>query len=77
MQSGYAVNNEELVPGMVAIAAPIKRGDDVHIALGIAASANIIRAPALVDRCSDILLITANELAEHLDYDPRMVWRNT
>jgi IclR family transcriptional regulator, pca regulon regulatory protein len=76
-QRGYAVNNEELVRGMVAIAAPIQRDNDVNVAIGVAANAHTTPAAALVERCCDALLATASELAEHLDYNPRMRWRNT
>jgi IclR family pca regulon transcriptional regulator len=76
-QRGYAVNNEELVRGMVAIAAPIQRGNDVNVAIGVAANAHTTSVAALVERCCDALLATASELAEHLDYNPRMRWRNT
>lgn len=70
-QSGYAISNEELVSGMVAVAAPVRKDDDVSVALGIAANASITRAVELVERCRDALLVTASELAEHLDYNPR------
>ncbi len=76
-EHGYAVNNEELVRGMVAIAAPVQRGDDVSVAIGVAANAHITSAAALVEGCRDALLATASELAEHIDYNPRMRWRNT
>ncbi len=76
-QLGYAVNDRELVPGMVAIAAPVQKGDDVSAAIGIAANAYTTQSAALVERCRDALLATASELAEHLAYNPRMVWRNT
>lgn len=76
-ERGYAVNNQELVSRMVAIAAPVHTGDDVGAAIAIAANANTIRPATLVARCRDALLATASELAEHVDYNPRTRWRNT
>jgi IclR family transcriptional regulator, pca regulon regulatory protein len=70
-QRGYAANNQELLPNMVAIAAPVQKGYDVSAAMGIAANANMMRSATLVARCRDALLATASELAEHLDYNPR------
>jgi IclR family pca regulon transcriptional regulator len=75
-ERGYAVNNEELVRGMVAIAVPIQRGKDVNVAIGVAANAHITSAPALVEGCCDALLLTASELAEHIDHNSWMRWRN-
>jgi IclR family pca regulon transcriptional regulator len=76
-EHGYAVNNRELAPSMVAIAAPVKQGDEISVAIGVAASANVMRPSTLVERCRDALLATASELAERLDYNPRTRWRTT
>ena len=67
---GFAINDQELVAGMVAIAAPMQNGVTVPAAIGIAANANTISAAALAAKCREDLLVTTRGLAQHLGYQP-------
>jgi IclR family transcriptional regulator, pca regulon regulatory protein len=67
---GIAVNDQELVAGMVAVAAPLNTGDTVKAAIGIAASSAVISAAELADTCRADLLATVRELGSHLRYKP-------
>lgn len=67
---GFALNDRELVPSMVAVAVPIHSRGTVTAAIGIAANANAISAVALAAKCRRELLATASALAEHLGYEP-------
>jgi IclR family pca regulon transcriptional regulator len=76
-EQGFAVNDRELVAGMVALAVPIRRGETVSAAIAVAANANVISASKLSDSCREALLATATEMSEHIDYDPLMRRRRT
>jgi IclR family pca regulon transcriptional regulator len=65
-RQGFAINNQELVPSMVALAAEVPHRATVSVAVGIAANAGIISATALANKCGNDLLATASDLAEHL-----------
>jgi IclR family pca regulon transcriptional regulator len=67
-REGFAVNDRELVAGMVAVAAPLRNGDTVKAAIGVAANAAVIAASELADVCRDELIATASELGSHLGY---------
>lgn len=69
-REGFAVNDRELVAGMVAVAAPLRNGDTVKAAIGVAANAAVIAAAELADACRDELIATASELGSHLVYKP-------
>ncbi len=74
---GFAINNEELVDGLVAIAALVPSGNGTSAAVSVAASTEVARAEALAARCSEALLATASKLGEHIEYEPRRWWHDT
>lgn len=76
-EQGFAINDRELVAGMVAVAVPIREGDTVSAAIGIAANAKLISVAKLLDTCREELLTTASEMAKHVHYDPRTTRRRT
>jgi IclR family transcriptional regulator, pca regulon regulatory protein len=74
---GFAVNNRELMAGMVAVAAPVHNRETVSAAIGIAANAKLISANKLATTCREELLATASEISRHVDYNPQTRWRST
>jgi DNA-binding IclR family transcriptional regulator len=65
-RQGFAINNQELVSSMVALAAEVPRRATVSVAVGIAANAGVISATALANKCGNDLFATVSDLAEHL-----------
>ncbi len=67
---GFAVNDRELRPNMVAIAVPVRNGETVSAGISVAANANLISVSKLTHTCREALIATAAEVAEHADYNP-------
>jgi IclR family transcriptional regulator, pca regulon regulatory protein len=55
-EAGFAVNNEELVVGLLSIAMPVRRDEIVIGAVDIAAPCSLISRTQLVDECGPHLL---------------------
>jgi IclR family transcriptional regulator, pca regulon regulatory protein len=68
-EDGYAVNDQELKPGMHAIAVPVRdESREVAAAIGIAASPEAISLPELIDALSPHLIATADRISSRLGY---------
>jgi IclR family pca regulon transcriptional regulator len=66
---GIAVSNEELLPGLVAIAAPVRdTAREVVAAVSITADQSVIDLEALVGRLSPHLISTADRISARLGY---------
>lgn len=66
---GYAVNDQELRPGMQAIAAPVRdESREVVAAVGIASSPQAISLQELIDGLSPHLISTAARISSRLGY---------
>jgi IclR family transcriptional regulator, pca regulon regulatory protein len=68
-EEGFAVNDEELAPGLYAIAAPVRNeAREVVAAINIAAPSSMISLDELVDALSPHLLSTADRISARLGY---------
>jgi IclR family pca regulon transcriptional regulator len=66
---GFAVNDEECEPGVVAIAAPVCDGSrEVVAAAGLVASTRAISLPDLTDALGPHLIATADRISARLGY---------
>ncbi len=68
-EEGLAVNDEELAPGLLAIAAPVRdEAREVTAAVSLAAPASMISLAQLVDALSPHLIVTADRVSARLGY---------
>jgi IclR family transcriptional regulator, pca regulon regulatory protein len=68
-EEGMAVDDEELAPGLVAIAAPVRDGGrEVVAAINLAAHTSMIALSDLVDQLVPHLLATADQISARLGY---------
>jgi IclR family transcriptional regulator, pca regulon regulatory protein len=68
-EDGFAVNDQELTPGLHAIAAPIRsESRDVVAALNLAAHSSMLPLSELVDLLSPHLISTADRISARLGY---------
>jgi IclR family pca regulon transcriptional regulator len=68
-EDGYAVNDQELRPGLQAIAVPVRdESREVVAAVGIAASPEAISVDELTDALSPHLISTAARISSRLGY---------
>ncbi|HYM46812.1 MAG TPA: IclR family transcriptional regulator [Solirubrobacteraceae bacterium] len=68
-EDGLAVNDQELRPGLRAIAVPIRdESRDVVAAIGLAASTDAIALQELIDALGPHLLATASRISARLGY---------
>jgi IclR family pca regulon transcriptional regulator len=66
---GIAVNDEELAPGLVAIAAPVhNEGGEVVAAVNLAAHTDMIPLEELVNALGPHLIATADQISARLGY---------
>lgn len=69
LDEGIAVNNEELAPGLVAVACPVRETQaKVLAAVGLAAHASMITPEDMVNQCLPHLLATADNISACLGY---------
>jgi IclR family pca regulon transcriptional regulator len=69
--AGFAVNDEELAPELIAIAAPVRNSaGDVAAAVGVSAHSSIIPLPQMVDALGPHLLSTAAHISARRGYRP-------
>ncbi len=67
--SGIAVNDEELAPGLIAIAAPVRRESrEVVAAINLAANKAVIDIEHLVGALAPHLISTADHISARLGY---------
>jgi IclR family transcriptional regulator, pca regulon regulatory protein len=68
-EEGFAVNDEELAPGLFAIAAPVRNeGREVVAAASLAAHSSVISLEEMVEALSPHLLSTADRISARLGY---------
>jgi IclR family transcriptional regulator, pca regulon regulatory protein len=68
-EEGIAVDNEELAPGLVAIAAPVRDyGREVVAAINLAAHTSMIHLEELIDALGPHLVATADQISARLGY---------
>jgi IclR family pca regulon transcriptional regulator len=68
-EEGIAVDDEECVPGLVAIAAPVRdEGREVVAAIDLVAHTSMIALSDLVDQLLPHLLATADQISARLGY---------
>ncbi len=68
-EAGKAVNEEELAPGLVSIACPVRNESrEVVAAINLAAHSSMISLDETVDQCLSHLLATADGISAHLGY---------
>jgi len=66
---GFAVNDEELAPGLVAIAASVRDGArDIVAAVSLSAPSSVISLDELVDALGPHLVSTADSISARLGY---------
>jgi IclR family pca regulon transcriptional regulator len=66
---GIAVDDEELAPGLVAIAAPVRdAGREVVAAINLAAHTSMIALEELIDALGPHLVATADQISARLGY---------
>jgi IclR family pca regulon transcriptional regulator len=66
---GLASSEEELAPGLIAIAAPVRDGArEVVAAVGMAAHSSVITRPRLIEQLGPHLISTADRIAARLGY---------
>jgi IclR family pca regulon transcriptional regulator len=69
VENGYAVNDQELRPGLQAIAAPVRDESKEAVAsVGIAANSQAISLTELIDGLSPHLITTAARISSRLGY---------
>ena len=69
LKEGMAVNDEELVPGLVSIACPIRcESREVVAALNMAAHTSMISIEDMVDQLRSYLLVTADHISARLGF---------
>jgi IclR family pca regulon transcriptional regulator len=69
VENGYALNDQELRPGLQAIAAPVRdESREVIASVGIAASPEAISLAELVDALNPHLISTAARISSRLGY---------
>jgi len=67
--AGFAVNDEELAPGLYSISAPVRdEGRDVVAAINMAAHSSMISLEEMVDALSPHLVSTADRISARLGY---------
>jgi IclR family pca regulon transcriptional regulator len=67
--AGFAVNDEELAPRLLAIAAPVRnRARDVVAAVGLSADSSVIALGELVDALGPHLISTADRISARLGH---------
>src|SRR5271169_1170069 len=67
--AGFAVDDEELAPGLIAIAAPVRNeARDVVAAVNLVAHSSIISLEELVDALGPHLISTADRISARLGY---------
>lgn len=67
--AGFAVNDEELAPGLYSISAPVRREDrDVVAAIGMSARSSMISLEEMVDALGPHLVSTADRISARLGY---------
>jgi IclR family pca regulon transcriptional regulator len=68
-EAGFAVNDEELAPGLYAIAAPVRNeARDVVAAVNLAAHSSMISLEELVDALGPHLVSTADRISARLGF---------
>lgn len=68
-ETGIALSNEELLPGLIAIAAPVRDiAREVVAAVGMTADQSVIDLEALAGRLSPHLISTADRISARLGY---------
>jgi len=67
-QEGIAINDQELVPGLHAIAAPVRDQSEVVAAVCISAPASIITLEEMVEHLTPRLRCTADRISARLGY---------
>ncbi|HEV7937232.1 MAG TPA: IclR family transcriptional regulator C-terminal domain-containing protein [Solirubrobacteraceae bacterium] len=68
-KKGIAVNDEELRPGLVSVACPVRGGGGgVVAAVSLAAHTSMVSLGEMVDRCVPYLLVSANGISECLGF---------
>jgi len=68
-EEGFAVNDEELAPGLFAIAAPVRNeARDVVAAVSLSAPSSMISLDELVDALGPHLVSTADRISARLGY---------
>ncbi len=69
LDEGIAVNDEELAPGLVAIARPVRNAQgEVLAAIGLAAHTSMIASEEMVDQFLPHLLATADDISTRIGY---------
>ena len=68
-EKGVAVNDEELAPGLLSIAVPVRcASDEVRAALNMAAHASMISLEELVEHLAPHLITAADRISARLGY---------
>jgi IclR family transcriptional regulator, pca regulon regulatory protein len=68
-EEGLAVNDEELAPGLLSIAVPVRcESDEVRAALNMAAHTSMISLEELVEHLAPHLITTADRISARLGY---------
>lgn len=68
-EEGFAVNDEELAPGLIAIAAPVRdEARDIVAAVSLSAPSSMIPLDELVDALGPHLVSTADRISARLGY---------
>ena len=67
--AGFAVNDEEVAPGVYSISAPVRNEDrDVVAAIGLSAPSSMISLEEMVDALGPHLVTTADRISARLGY---------
>jgi len=68
-EEGIAVNDEELAPGLIAMAAPVRsEGREVAAAVNLAAHTDMIRLEELIDALGPHLVASADHISARLGF---------
>ncbi len=68
-EEGFAVNDEELAPGLHSISAPVRsENNEVVAAVNMAAHSSMISLEELVDHLGPHLVSTADRISARLGY---------
>jgi IclR family transcriptional regulator, pca regulon regulatory protein len=64
---GFAVENEELVPGVLSLAAPIRAAGELLGAVDVSAPTSLIDRKALIEKCGPHLLAASERISSALN----------
>ena len=70
-EDGYAVNDEELIPGLIAFGVPIVVDDEILGAVGVSGPSHQLGSPRARERVPELALGAVNEIALKRKYSNR------